>query len=324
MFQPSFVPLARHCRILSGLAGLALTAFCFAAFPLSTAHAQIVSLDVLLRNGYGAVPLKRPRPNVLIAEATLDGKSQRLIVDTGANAGTGAIYLPLYAVGKRQTESFEPKIQAASGAHLTGNRTGHAEKVRLGNVEMQHVPLIFSNLPVFLRPNTPDGLLGAPFLRACSAVIDLQNLMLYLRPPGQGRKVMLGAGLRGLNMTEVPMEQGCVNVEINGHRGRMLVDTGAFFSQLDSSRATKMGISSVPSHWGGEDASGKRDRADRAVLQSLKIGDFSAPSPDMLISPLGSFARTGDVVGLLGMDTLGHNGAIIDYSQGKLYLISRR
>ncbi len=311
MFRPAFVALRCAAGIL--LLGAALL------LP-RIALGQVVALDVLTRNGYGSVPLKRPQPNVLTVDATLDGKSLRLVVDTGASAGTGALYLPLFAARGRTTESMAGGIEAAGGSQLTGNRTGKGGVIRIGNVEMRDVPLIFSNLPVFLRPGTPDGLIGAPFLRACSAVIDLQNLTLYLRPPGQGRRVMLGEGLRGLNMTEVPMPDGSVAVEINGHRGRMLVDTGAFFSGIDNSRATKMGLSSHPSRWGLADAGGKQRRADRAILQSFKIGDFSVPTPDILVSSMGDFTRRGDLVGLLGMDVLGKNGAVIDYSQGKLYL----
>ena len=62
-------------------------------------------------------------------------------------------------------------------------------------------------------------------------MIDLHNLRLYLRPPGTGRRAVLGPAMRGAGLAEIPFTitgnaLAVVNAEINGATGAMIVDTG--------------------------------------------------------------------------------------------------
>lgn len=55
-------------------------------------------------------------------------------------------------------------------------------------------------------------------------------------------------------------------------------------------------------------------------LRSLRIAGVNVRAPDLRISRFGFYDRIrGKVIGLLGMDILGKNGAIIDFGPRKLY-----
>ena len=126
-------------------------------------------------------------------------------------------------------------------------------------------------------------------------------------------------------MAEVPFEMtshnNCVvDVEINGVPGRMFLDTGAYLAGIDSRLAAKLKTAAYTSRMGTMDAAGVLGQTTVARLSSFKIGGVAARAPDIRMQSFGSYnATNGAIVGLLGMDILGQNGTIIDFSQQKLY-----
>jgi hypothetical protein len=55
-------------------------------------------------------------------------------------------------------------------------------------------------------------------------------------------------------------------------------------------------------------------------LSSFRIAGVNVRAPDLRIGRFAFYDGTrGKVIGLLGMDILGTNGAIIDFGQKKLY-----
>src|ERR1700750_2148149 len=83
-----------------------------------------------------------------------------------------------------------------------------------------------------------EGIVGRGFLKRNSAVIDLTNLRLYLRPPGKGRRVDLGPALTALGLAKAPFFDAphgsyVLNVEVNGLPTQMVLDTGAQVTLLD-------------------------------------------------------------------------------------------
>jgi len=60
-----------------------LVAIAWLCFIPASATAESITLQALQRDGYGVVQLTRPRPNVLTVIATIDGRKERLVVDTG-------------------------------------------------------------------------------------------------------------------------------------------------------------------------------------------------------------------------------------------------
>lgn len=163
---------------------------------------------------------------MLTVIATIDGRKERLVVDTGW-AGEG-ISLQRNEAGALATaaQPMENFRTSARGGRIAQVKKQRAQRVLLGNVQLAQVPIFVGDFPS-LREQVKrqtiggNGIIGAAFLRACSGIIDLQNLRLYLRPSGTGRRVDISGAMRALGLAEVRFEQtsenDClVDVEING------------------------------------------------------------------------------------------------------------
>ena len=295
-------------------------------FPHSL-HAR-VSFDALQRDGYGMVDLTRPEPNVLTISATINGRKARLIVDTGW-AGEGITVKRDFAQALQSpVEEVRDFGRAASGQALTGIKKGVADNVMIGNVLMRHVPVFVGNIPSlqlsYTRTLHADGFIGSGFLSTCSGIVDLHNLRLYLRPPGTGRRAVIGAAMKAQGLAEVPfhiVQTNClVAVEINGAPGIMFVDTGATLAGVDERFVPQMKAKTRASRATAVDAAGIERQTRLATLSSFRIAGVPVRAPDLRIARFGFYDTThGRVIGLLGMDILGSNGTIIDFGQKKLY-----
>jgi predicted aspartyl protease len=297
-------------------------------FVTSVAEARI-DLSVLQRQGYGVVEIKRPQPNTLAVQATINGHAALLILDTGWS-GHG-ITLDSESAGALKTPMTDntSRTQTLSGKNLSGLKKGVAETVLLGNVEMHQVPVVVGNIAGLHNTSVlrmgANGFLSAGFLRTCSAVIDLHNLRLYLRPPGTGHRTILGAALHAAGLAEIPFTitgnaLAVVNAEINGATGAMIVDTGKALTGVDSRLASKMKVAGYSSRVGTIDAAGALTKTELAKIQSFKIGGVSLRAPDVRLEQFPLYTQTsGKLIGFLGIDILGPNGAIIDFGNLKLY-----
>lgn len=285
-----------------------------------------MSLDVLARDGYVAVPITRPEKNALLIRSIVNGRKASFIVDTGCNA-TGL------ALGSHFERFFPKPSQPAPGAvrGVTGRPVriarNVADSVVLANAEFRNVPVDFG--PYRMAAGA-DGLIGAGFLRMCSAIVDLHNLRLYLRPPGTGRRVRIGPALTGIGFAEAPFKivnnECLVDIELNGMPGVIVADTGAFFGIIDPRFAAKADAHSYRTNARLLDVSGATSAIGLSRLRSFKIaGTTPVRATYVQITPfLGYSISGGKLVGLLGIDILGPNGTIIDFAQQKLYFFKAR
>jgi len=315
--------------ITAGWPAILLTALAIAGLH-TNAPAQSITLDALQRDGYGMVPIKRPQPNTLTVLATVNDQKMRLIVDTGWGEDGLSLERGSFNAAGLPIEEVKRIGKSATGAKLTGITRTRADRVTLGNVEIRDVPLFLGNFKSLQherarRTTGADGFLGAGFLRACSAVVDLHNLRVYLRPPGTGRRVQLGPALQASGLSEVSFQQTAghdcfVDVEINGTAGKMFLDTGAYLAGVDTRFAEQIKATAFNSRAGMIDAAGVVSRTQFTKLRSFKIAGISAKAPDVRLAKFGFYPESrGKVIGLLGMDILGANGTIIDFGQQKLY-----
>lgn len=303
---------------------LAVPVICFL---VSVAEARI-DLSVLQQQGYGVVEIKRPQPNTLTVQAKVNGQSMLLILDTGWSGHGISLDADSASALKGPMSNEESRVQSLSGKPL-GFKKGVVDTVLLGNVEMHKVPVSVGNISGLHerggRQIGANGFLTAGFLRTCSAVIDLHNLRLYLRPPGTGHRAVLGPGLRGAGLAEIPFSvtgngHAIIEAEINGVKGAMLVDTGKSLTGVDARFASKMKVVGYSSRVGTLDAAGALSRTELAKLKSFKIGGVSLRAPDVRLENYPIYTQTGGkLVGFLGIDILGPNGAIIDFGNLKLY-----
>jgi predicted aspartyl protease len=288
-----------------------------------------ISLEALRRDGYGVVELNRPQPNVLTVSATINGRKARLIVDTGWS-GEGITVSDDYgSVLRSPVQGVNRLGRSVSGRVLGGFKKGVADTVLLGNVQMRQVPITFGAIGSLQhsynrRDIRADGFIGSGFLSTCSGIIDLHNLVLYLRPPGTGRRAVIGGAMKAQGLAEVPFhiaQANClVAVEINGAPGVMFVDTGATLAGVDERFVPQMKSKMRSSRIMTIDAAGIEAQSKLTDLRSFRIAGVNVRAPDLRIGRFAFYdASRGKVIGLLGMDILGRNGTIIDFSQKKLY-----
>ena len=309
-------------NLLLRTAPLAFSLFLILYLSAPEAVAQRITLEPVTRSGYGVIALKRPRPNVLTATAEIDGRKISLLVDTGwTGEGIGLFDTPPAAT---------------------------ADRVTIGNVQLAKVPLTTIKQQargrLSERVTGARGVIGAGFLRTCSAIVDLQNLRLYMRPPGKGQRAVIGQALEGAGMAAVPFEQGAsgctVPVEVNQFAGRMQLDTGAYHATADVRVASNIGARPFVTRAGHTrpdefehvtrmdrrraEVAPLVEKAPMTPLQSFKIGGVPVHAPDIRLRKLDLYsASAGKVIGELGMDILGPNGAIIDFGERKLYVVRR-
>ena len=317
--------VTRHFRKRIALLLLLGSAICFVAV---TANARI-SLEALRRDGYGMVELQRPEPNTLTVSATINGRKARLIVDTGWSDEGITVDSDFGKVLHSPVQGVNRFGRSASGQAMLGFKKGVADTVSLGNVQMRQVPIFFGTIGGLQHSYThhninADGFIGSGFLSTCSAIIDLHNLRLYLRPPGTGRRAVIGGAMKAAGLAEVPftiIRNHClVAVEINGARGVMFVDTGATFATVDERFSPQMKARMYSSRNLLIDASGAETQTKLTNLGSFRIAGVSVRAPDLRIGRFAFYdSSRGKVIGLLGMDILGKNGTIIDFGQKKLY-----
>ena len=293
-----------------------------------TANARI-SLEALRRDGYGMVELQRPEPNILTVAATINGRKTRLIVDTGWSGEGITVDGDYGKVLHSPVQEVNRFGRSASGHAMAGFKKGVADTVFMGNVQMRQVPIFFGTIGSLQHSVThprvnAGGFIGSGFLSTCSGIIDLHNLRLYLRPPGTGRRAVIGRALKAQGLAEVPftiIQTHClVGVEINGAPGIMFVDTGATLAGVDERFVPQMNTQARIARAMSVDAAGVEARTKLTRLRSFRIAGVSVRAPDLRVGRFGFYDGTrGKVIGLLGMDVLGSNGTIIDFGQKKLY-----
>jgi predicted aspartyl protease len=289
-----------------------------------------VSLEALRHDGYGVVQIDRPEPNVLTVVAMINGRKAHLIVDTGWSLQGITVKADYGKSLHSPVQGVKSLGHSASGYAMAGFQQGTADTVMLGNVEMRNVPVFFGTLGSLQHSYThrdthADGYIGSGFLSTCSAIVDLHNLRLYLRPPGTGHRAVISQAMKAQGLAEAPFEiikTDCVvRVEINGVPGIMCLDTGANLAGVDERFVPKMNARSYSSRVRSMDASGAEGATKLTRLSSFRIAGVNVRAPDLRTSKFGLYDETkGQVVGLLGMDILGKNGAIIDFGQKKIYL----
>ena len=283
--------------------------------------------------------MRRSGMNMLWLPATVENVKGSLIIDTGSPVTilSEAKYRFLL---KGDAHKLPPGALATIPINTLKARTALVHDLSLGGHDLgaSLVALVperyLDEAETFHYANRAsnfDGIMGEDFLRLYRAVIDCTRQLLYLNL-GPVRKDNLPAVLIPNGWTRVPMaevdDHFVVPCVINGFTCRLIVDTGSSFTVLDKTllRAIKVGSHALPVDGG---LIGNEMGEQRLVqLHKLQIGDYVADDVQMtalenLSSALVSEreGRTEDtIIGLLGADTLGFNGAIIDLGGNALYL----
>lgn len=307
-----------------------------------------VNLDIIKRDGYGSVELRHSGMNEFVVQGTINGRAVRLILDTGA-ASQNTILTNSFAAFLRTP----PHPIKDSGVSMTGRRIEHlrqgtVDSLMLGPVQISNTTVDFGSFEHLARRNPQgmflvpslgeaqanrtdaDGFLGLGFLQRCGAIIDLANKRLYLKPPGVGRVPQLSAALKAVGFAEANLQLTSlgllVEVSVNDMPTKMVIDTGAGFSVIDtrfgeqaklkSYRATGVRLT---------DSAGADTSVSWVDPTSFKVGGIDALRTRVIVLPTSFYQPTGGKVGgLLGADFLGQSWGIIDFAQHKLYFAATK
>lgn len=299
------------------------------------AHPSLTSTGPL--PGYQIVALGRGRNNRLCLTSTTAGIKGLIMVDTGANTTSlsDSTYHSLLF-----NAAYKLPTGVPGAVNLNGNRTPLAEapdfyvaSSNLGAVPVCLVPHRFMSSvnPSDGKGQRYDGLMGENILRHYNAIIDCGRLALYLNID-PAKKVDAGPSFQRGGWTRVPMSDIGNNFTVpcvlNGHKFRLIVDTGSPFTNLDRNLLASAQIDShdlpISSGLFGTQAR----QAGLVDLDHLQIGDYTATGVQMTSTPqsLAAFdgshdsLTAGPIVGLLGGDILAKNGAVIDIGNKVLYL----
>ena len=317
------------------------------ALGLISAQARSpLNLDILTRDGYGVAKISPPSgkvsrsalletqrgSNAMVIHGTVNGRPASLVVDTGWGGGAGVYLDSSFANTLKLPMQGGAEVgHSVSGTAMSLQKAGSGTVV-LGNVQLNGVPFYAGKIGGFGVTDAREsawvsGVVSRGFLHAAHAVLDLPNFRLYLRPPGRGRPAALGPALKAVGLSEIPFtigDHGClVDVEINGVTGKMVMDTGAYFSYIDSRFASQLKGGTYATSTQSIDAAGVISRNHATSLQTIKVAGVPVrlPGDVTVVDKYSSYSSSGGkVVGLLGMDVLGHNWGIIDFGNEKLYL----
>jgi gag-polyprotein putative aspartyl protease len=187
-----------------------------------------------------------------------------------------------------------------------------------------------------------DGLLGADVLRSCGAIIDCESESLFLiHREGAGRKAPVAlppsapvfslqdslkrAGYTRVSLKTIFSGYLAVDGRINGKHVKLIVDTGAPTTHLDSKQVARCEL-----RWDGHyteleyHQTVRTARVDTFEVGSFRVGRLRVGEHSLGdVNRIGRFYDEAPVDGLLGCEILYYCRAIIDYSSECLFLAHR-
>ncbi len=302
-----------------------------------------VSLDqFMLKRGYEGVPMRHGYKNRFYAEAKLNGKPLRALVDTGASDlildERRAASLKRQATPLRPT--YTPFGKLASDLPVVD-----LERLELAGVVFTNCAAVVfdlhkdrevrtgSYIPTSSRSDQFDLVVGMSFLRAAHAAIACEGPALYLRreplEPAQAQNFKASLQASGYSQAPFVSDSPLVRAQVNEKEALLAVDTGATFTAFDLEQVEKFGLADQRTEAKLVDA-GKRNRDLRyARVNSIKLAGFdTGPMPvgvaafDDLRDRSARLQAQGLplLLGFVGPEVLYRARALIDCSSGTVYV----
>lgn len=256
-----------------------------------------------------------------IVMGTVNGKSARMIIDTGAyqtflfRAGAERLGLPLDTTGKY--------MSGAGGTSVT-----YVTRVDDFSVGIAHS----GKAPVEVIGNSSkmdgDALVGADFLLQTDMELSLADKYLqFFRATGCGDTYLAYWDSKAMEIPfsgkEERSNKPYVTVELNGVKLRAILDTGAPRNSVTRHAAERAGIrvDGPGVRKGGKIGGIGDERVDTwlATFDSFRIGPESMEHVDLVIHDESSRGR-GMVDVVLGVDFLRTHRILFAMSQDRLYM----
>ncbi|HEY4943446.1 MAG TPA: pepsin/retropepsin-like aspartic protease family protein [Rhizomicrobium sp.] len=112
-----------------------------------------------------------------------------------------------------------------------------------------------------------------------------------------------------------------VPITIAGHDGNMLVDSGAWVSQITNDAVDKFGLERLHGVFGSMNVSGQETTAH--VMVPAKLGRLQGSNYALQVWPGGPFSPDPSVIGLIGSDILKKFDVDVDMTNKKFNLLSQ-
>ncbi|MGC3959871.1 MAG: pepsin/retropepsin-like aspartic protease family protein [Verrucomicrobiota bacterium] len=285
------------------------------ALPI-TGRAERLHLPTQLRElGYETVPLRRTGQNHWFLFGQIEGRKRSCLVDTGWSFTT----ISTNTAGRLQE------------THLI--RT-----LQLGSVTLTNIPTRASELRVNGQPTGYDMVLGCDFLLRSHAIIDCDNNRLFLRTRPSAatdwsgwETILTRAGWTNIALQERSPAALTCSARIHGQATELLVDSGAMWSCLDQTVATRAGLPTRMSAQRMTGPGANRQRAFQvAELKSWTLGPATMPERTFAVFALGDWGLGAagklfpEVGGILGGAELKSSAALIDCGNRRLWLRLKR
>ena len=289
--------------------------------------------------GYEIIPLGQGHNNRLCLAATIAGKKGLMMLDTGANSTllNEATYQTLLQGSGQKLPAGIPKTARMNGVECP---VAIAPNFQVGKANLGSLPVCLASRRYLYDSALArtggdrlyDGLLGENILRRYNAIVDCGRFMLYLNTdPAQKHSfasAFVGAGWTRVAMSDI-RNDFTVPCTLNGHRFRMIVDTGAPFTTVNKEllSAAHLEARDVPGLRGGLVGT-RAEETGLVSLPVLEIGGYPARDVHMISTPQSFTAfggphdssQEGAIVGLLGGDVLAANDAVVDVGNKSLFL----
>jgi predicted aspartyl protease len=265
--------------------------------PVCTPH-KLAEVPVSMTNGF---------VNVV---ASIDDKSVSMLIDTGAETSVVTPYA-VSALGLETDRSRSTRLMGTGGVNEIAYNA-LLSSMRLGTLEMPDQSVAVGPLPG--PSNTSNfGIIGADWLTNYDVELDLghNRLAIYEAGTCNGAQIPWN-GPRTAVIGQLYGRLMILSITIDGHPVRALLDSGANFSTLNDTAATRIGVTSTE----GDRTSfnvgidGGRQAAHLHRFAEMKIGGETIRNPPIIIAPV----RIPAADMLLGTEWLRRNRVWISYA----------
>jgi predicted aspartyl protease len=264
--------------------------------------------DTLLRLGYERIALRRTSENHLFLFGRVNGRRQSCLVDTGWSFTT------------RQADQSLP--------------TARIEFLKLDRTTFTNQPARAEKVFFNGQRASFDVVLGLDFLRRNFAVLDCGNRRLFTR-----REALSDAAQRDFDDTlrragfcEIELRLQTppaltLAARVNGEPVKLLLDSGAVWSCVDSRQCARLQLKPMPStaRITGAGATGVRSVAV-AEVNALQLGAVELKDHTLALFDLADWGfaapekALSEVQGILGGDLLAATAAMVDCHRLILWL----
>lgn len=281
---------------------------------------------------YIALPLERSPQNHLLVRAEINGKPAVLTVDTGAPIS--AIALSRRAHFKMLPVAGKSGIPSRLSINGAFNAVVIAKNLRLGALNLVDEPMVVVDLGGLRssprsKQRDIDGILGADILFPTKAILDCdrQLLILKMNPTVPGR--IPGIDYRDYRAVPMHVSPGFnlyVDGSVNGRKAKLMVDTGAFATLLNTGFVQRMKIPLRDTPYRSSGVNLGHRGVQVATISRFSVGSMNMRSNDVGVMSMDGLIHGGmldakpPVAGLLGAEILRRYHAIIDFGTNTLYL----